>query len=100
MSDKDIKTFVRFVHNSIFMSKELVEEELGLVHREIVSNWAQVHRKLALIAREWSLKKGGGVIWETRDAFLKSLGLKDPMVSVANINFAFFRLFLMILKYL
>ena len=81
MSDEDMKTFARFVHNSTLKSKELLVEEFRVTHGEILSSRAQAHRKLDLIARKRRLKNGGGVIWEVKDTYLKSLGLDDLKVS-------------------
>ena len=77
MSQEDVITFAKFVHNCTFKSKDMVVEELRNKHPKITSSRAQATRKLDSIANKRRLKNGGGVIWEVKNDVLKTLGLEE-----------------------
>ncbi len=84
MTDEDIRTFARFVHNCTLKSKDLIVEEFRLKHIDIIARTsrAEANRKLLLIANKRRLKNGGGVIWEVKHNILESLQLHDLIVSI------------------
>lgn len=75
MSNEDLVTFVKFIHNSTLKSKDLIIEELRNTHKDITSSRKQAARKLDSIANKRFLGNGGGVIWEVKNEVLESLGL-------------------------
>mmetsp|Transcript_5195 Transcript_5195/g.7536 ORF Transcript_5195/g.7536 Transcript_5195/m.7536 type:complete len:1694 (+) Transcript_5195:72-5153(+) len=77
MSDKDMITFAKFIHNSTYSSKERIVEEVREKHSNITSSRSQAMRKLDVIASKRRLKNGGGVIWEVKNEVLESLGLEE-----------------------
>jgi chromatin assembly factor 1 subunit A len=81
MSEDDMRTLAKFVHNCTLNSKELIVEDFRMTHNGVIPSRAQGHRKIDLIATKRRLKKGGGVIWEVKRRFLESLGLHSLIVS-------------------
>lgn len=75
MTNDDLITFVKFVHNSTLKSKDLIIEELRNTHKDITSSRKQAARKLDSIATKRFLGNGGGVIWEVKNEVLESLRL-------------------------
>lgn len=81
MSQDDLKTFVKFVHNCTLPSKEKVVEQLRTLHKDVTSSRAQATRKLDSIAVKKRHPKGG-VVWEVKSEVLEKLGLEKLLVPV------------------
>ena len=75
LSDENMKTFAKFVHNCRLGSKEKVVEEMLKVHTSVVSTRAQAYRVLDAIA-EKRKHTVLGVVWQVKDDVLDSAGLQ------------------------
>lgn len=83
MSDDDMRTFVRFVHQCTLGSKEKVVDEFRSAHESIVTSRAHTHRVLDLVADK---KKHpiNGVYWEAKKEILEKLGLDELVMTVGS----------------
>eukprot|EP00592_Proboscia_alata_P027361 CAMPEP_0194444852 /NCGR_PEP_ID=MMETSP0176-20130528/127518_1 /TAXON_ID=216777 /ORGANISM="Proboscia alata, Strain PI-D3" /LENGTH=1756 /DNA_ID=CAMNT_0039271313 /DNA_START=267 /DNA_END=5538 /DNA_ORIENTATION=+ len=81
MSQEDLRTFCRFVHNSNLTSRDKVVDTLRMTYPTLISSRIEAIRKLDTLATKRRImatrKTEGKIVWEIRKEVLEQLGLKE-----------------------
>ena len=83
MSEESMKTFVTFVHNCTYGSKDKVLDELLQAHPSVTNTRAQAYRLLDTIAEKKKHPCDGSYFWEVKADLLDSLGLTGVVKGIA-----------------
>ena len=86
MSDENMKTFVTFVQNCTYGSKDKVLDELLQTFPSLTTTRAQAHRVLDIVAEKRKHPCDGSYFWEVKSEVLGGLGLAgvEKVIKVEN----------------